>query len=97
MRNDAEAIPYSYETENIKKALKNNNKSMLYSFKLEPFGDFAKQIGNVKNFANYKSKDDALYYAREMYKLKWTLDYVNCFKDIKYATINPKGKDGNVH
>ena len=93
MRNDAEAIPYSYETENIKKALKNNNKSMLYSFKLEPFGDFAKQIENVKNFANYKSKDDALYYAREMYKLKWTLDYAGCFKDVNFSTVDPKGKD----
>lgn len=93
LHKDEAAIPYDYKTENIKKALTNNNKSMLYRFKLEPFGDFAKQIENVKNFANHKSKEDALYYAREMYKLKWTLDYVTCFKDVKYATIDPLGKD----
>ncbi|MBR3676506.1 MAG: M48 family metalloprotease [Alphaproteobacteria bacterium] len=88
---DAEAaLPWN---EKIKENLAKNNVGMLYHFKLEPFGDFAKQIENVKNFANYKSKEDVMHYAREMYKLKWTLGYINCFKDVKYATIDPKGKD----
>ena len=93
MDKDTVAIPYSYQTEKIKKAQEDNNHRMLLQFKLEPFGDFAKQIENIRNFANYTSKEDALHYAREMYKLSWTLKYANCFRDVTYATIDPKGKN----
>ena len=67
--------------------------SMLSDFNLERFGDFAKQFENIGNFINYKDADDAVYWAKEMYKLSWTLDYAHCFVGDKYPHFEPKKED----
>ncbi|MBQ8750581.1 MAG: M48 family metalloprotease [Alphaproteobacteria bacterium] len=68
----------------------NKLNSMLYSFRLETFGDFKKQKENVEHFVNYKDKEDAVFWAKEMYKLSWTLPYAHCFVDDDYPHLEPK-------
>ncbi len=67
--------------------------ALLIGFKLEKFGDFSKQYENIENFVNYKDADDALYWAKEMYKLSWTLKYANCFENNEYPHFEAKKED----
>ena len=68
-------------------------KNVLYMFKLKKFGDFVKQTENIEHFVNYKDKDDAIYWAKEMYKLSWTLPYAHSFTDDEYPRFTPKKED----
>lgn len=77
------------------KSIRNNHNWMLKGFSLEKFGDFATQTENIEHFVHYKDKQDAIHWAEEMYKLRWTLDYAHCFTDDKYPHFEAK-KEQNV-
>lgn len=63
---------------------------VLGNFKIETFGDFKTQKENVDHFVHYQSKEDAIHWAEEMYKLRWTFPYKKAFTDGKYAHLEAK-------
>jgi len=67
--------------------------STLRAFKLETFGDFRTQKENVEHFVNYQNKEDAIHWAEEMYKLRWTFPYREAFTDGQYAHLKANKED----
>ena len=84
-----------YETINITHCLSINHR-ILESFKLDLFGDFKKQQENIRNLCQSKTKEETIHWAKEMYKLKYTLLYAHDFnktEENEWPKLNPLGKD----
>ncbi len=89
---DNTEYPYELTRDKIDEEHKRKTLSMLKSFNLKKFGDFEKQYENIEHFVNYKDKDDAIFWAKEMYKLSWTLPYTWCFSDKEYPVLKARGE-----
>lgn len=65
--------------------------------KLQEFGPFVQQRKNIEGFIkNYDDKEQAIFWADEMGRLMWTVDYFSYLDGIEknpYPSLNPLGQD----
>lgn len=65
----------------IRRMIDEESPKLLRRFQLDLFGDFLTQQKNVENFVNYKTPEEALHWAKEIEKLKYTEHYFQYFND----------------
>ncbi len=70
---------------------------ILIMAKLQEFGPFAQQRKNIEGFIqNYEDKEQAIFWAKEINKLAWTVMYfesLDGISDNPYPSLNPLGQD----
>ena len=78
--------------ENVQFRYYNNKvRYIIKTFKLEPFGDFKTQTQNITNFINYKDKEDAIHWAKEINKLEYTSCFLTAFTNHNIPNLKMRG------
>lgn len=65
---------------------------------IDLFGDFLIQQKNIENFVNYKTPEEALYWAKEIMKYDWTYKYFREFRsdDVNHCELLSPKKEENI-
>ncbi len=68
--------------------------NMLGRFKLESFGPFEEQRENVTNLIKYYDDEEkAVFYAKKIKELSWTVNYKDRIKGLKFPAFKPLGAE----